>query len=90
MPANICGGRKVDLVCMLSVCLALNDNVRSDEFCEVVHGKPGINLLDNIFRLFGVETEQTNGMLQVSERSLYSPAQMVEIFQLIRRKRRLI
>ena len=55
LSTNMGGGRKVDLVCMLSACLALNDNVRSDEFCEVVHGKPGINLLDNIFRLFSME-----------------------------------
>ena len=73
--------RKVSFAGMLSVML-LNDYVRGNQFRKVVHSKPGKYLLENVLCLFCVKMEQSNGILQLSERCFNTPAHSIEFFQL--------
>ena len=54
LSANMYGCGKVCLVNILST-FFLSDYVRGNQFTEVVHGKPGKDLLGNVLHLFTLE-----------------------------------
>ena len=67
-------------VCLVNILSAffLNDYVRGNQFTEVVHGKSGKDLLDDVLHLFALKQAQPNGVLQMAERSFNAPAHIVE------------
>ena len=79
-------------VCLVNILSAffLNDYVRGNQFTEVVHSKSGKNLLGNVLHLFALEQAQTNGVFELTKRSLNAPAEMIEVFSFFCRKRVLI
>ena len=72
--------RKVHLVGVLSVFLE-NDCVRSNQFKEVVHDKPGKDFLVNVLHLFCVEMEQTKGVFEFSEGRFNTPSAKIKRFE---------
>ena len=70
--------RKVGSVSVLSVVL-LNDYVRGNQFRKVVHSKSGKDFLEDVFRLFCVEMEQANGILQLPERGFNAPTHGIKV-----------
>ena len=65
----------------------LNDYVRGNQFTEDVHGESGKDLPGNVLHRFALEQTQTDGIFQLTEGSFNTPAQMIEVFQLLRRER---
>ena len=61
LSANLYSNREIRFARVFSFEF-LNDYVRGNQFREVVHDKPGINLLRNILHLFCVEMKQTYGI----------------------------
>ncbi len=57
LPANLHSDREIRFARVFSFEF-LNDYMRSNQFREVIHDKPGINFLGNVLHLFCVEMKQ--------------------------------
>ena len=79
-----CNGK----VCSVSIfpVVLLGDYVRGNQLRKIVHSKSCKYLLENVFRLFCVKMEKSNGVFQLSERSFNAPSHSIELFQFVRSK----
>ena len=72
LSANMYSDRKVCLVGILGVGFR-NDYVGGNHFSEVVHDETGKHFLVDVLHLFCMKMKQSNGILQITKRSLNAP-----------------
>ena len=81
LSADMYSSREIGFIGIFSVFL-LNENLRGDQFGEVVHDQTGKDFLENVLHFFCVEMQQANSILQIPKRGFYPPAHRIDIFQL--------
>ena len=69
---------------MLRIALFGNDGMARNSLTEVIDGETSPHFLLDILTLTPVEMHDINGVLQVTERGLNSPAGMIELFHAVK------
>lgn len=85
LPANMDSDSKV---CPIGIFIVgfMEDYRKGDQFCEVVHDKPGKDFLANVLHFFCVKMQQANCVFEFPERGFNAPAHGIEAFELVRGK----